>query len=80
MPNVGSNKCSQIGDHPQENLAKFDYKPDMKVKKFNDLFYVFRLPIGPCKIFANWGHFFHTKILSSPDYVSVEIILFQVKK
>jgi hypothetical protein len=25
--------CSQIGDHPQGNLAKFDYKPDMKIKK-----------------------------------------------
>jgi hypothetical protein len=26
-------KFSQIGDHPQENLAKFDYKPDIKILK-----------------------------------------------
>ncbi len=25
--------CSQSGDHPQEDLAKFDYRPDMKVFK-----------------------------------------------
>jgi hypothetical protein len=25
--------CSQTGDHPQQNVAKFGYTPDMKVEK-----------------------------------------------
>jgi hypothetical protein len=25
--------CSQTGDHPHEDLAKFGYRPGMKVKK-----------------------------------------------
>jgi hypothetical protein len=25
--------CSQIGNHPQEDLVKFGYRPDVKVKK-----------------------------------------------
>jgi hypothetical protein len=25
--------CSQSGDHPQENVVKFSYEPNMKVKK-----------------------------------------------
>jgi hypothetical protein len=25
--------CSQSGDHPENNLAKFDYMLDMKVEK-----------------------------------------------
>ncbi len=25
-------QCSKIGDHPQENLAHFGYRPYMKVK------------------------------------------------
>jgi len=25
--------CSQTGDHPQEDLAKFGYRPDVEVEK-----------------------------------------------
>jgi hypothetical protein len=33
--------CDKTGDHPQEDLAKFGYIPDMKVKMFSNPFYIF---------------------------------------
>jgi hypothetical protein len=32
--------CSQTGDHPHEDLAKFGYGPGMKVKKKKESFYI----------------------------------------
>jgi hypothetical protein len=32
--------CSQSGDHPENNLAKFGYMLDMKVEKKKNRFYV----------------------------------------
>jgi hypothetical protein len=29
--------CSQTGDHPHEDLAKFGYGPGMKVKKIKSI-------------------------------------------
>jgi hypothetical protein len=34
---------SQTGSHPQEDLAKFGYRPDVKVKKIKNLSYVVEL-------------------------------------
>ncbi len=31
-------RCSQTGNHPQEDLAKFGYRPDMKVEKIKNPF------------------------------------------
>jgi hypothetical protein len=33
-------QCSQIGDHPQEDLATFGWTPDMKVEEFTKPFRV----------------------------------------
>jgi hypothetical protein len=33
--------CSQSGNHPSKDLAKFGYKIDMKIKKFNYLSILF---------------------------------------
>jgi hypothetical protein len=33
--------CSQIGDHPHKDLAKFGYGPGMKVKKFKRILLYF---------------------------------------
>jgi hypothetical protein len=38
--------CSHIGDHPQEDLAKFGSKTHMKIKKFKQSFYINWLPTG----------------------------------
>ncbi len=32
------NDTNQIVDHPVKNLAKFDYKPDLKIKEFQGFF------------------------------------------
>jgi hypothetical protein len=40
-------QCSQIGDHPQEDLAIFGQTPDMKAKTFTKPF-IFWLPAGTC--------------------------------
>jgi hypothetical protein len=32
--------CSHIGDHPQEDLAKFGFRTYMKIKKFEQSFYI----------------------------------------
>jgi hypothetical protein len=32
--------CSRNGDHLQEDLAKFGYKQDMKIKKIQASFYI----------------------------------------
>jgi hypothetical protein len=37
----------QTGDHPQEELAKFGYGPDVKEEFFNNPF-IFWLPAGTC--------------------------------
>jgi len=38
---------SQIGEHQEENLAKFGYKPDMRVEKIKN-FLMFFLPARTC--------------------------------
>jgi len=38
---------SQTGDHPQEDLAKFGYIRDVKVKNFKNP-NILLLPTGPC--------------------------------
>jgi hypothetical protein len=47
-------------DHPKEYLAKFVYKPDMKVKEFNDPFYILGYPLEPIvkKSDEKFGNFF----------------------
>jgi hypothetical protein len=40
-------QCSQIGDHPQEDLATFVWTPDMKVKTCTKPF-IFWLPARTC--------------------------------
>jgi len=37
----------QTGDHPQEELAKFGYRPDVKEEFLNNPF-IFWLPAGTC--------------------------------
>jgi len=39
--------CRQTGDHPQEDLAKFGYRSDAKVRNFKNLF-IFWLPAEFC--------------------------------
>jgi len=38
---------SQIGEHQEENLAKFGYKPDIRVEKIKN-FLMFFLPARTC--------------------------------
>ncbi len=45
FPNVW---CSQIGDHPHKDLAKFGYGPGMKVKRFKRILLYFGNPTGTC--------------------------------
>jgi hypothetical protein len=40
--------CSQTGNHPHEDLAKFGYGPGMKVKKIKRILLYFGNPIGTC--------------------------------
>jgi len=40
--------CSQTGDHPHEDLAKFGYGPAMKVKKRKRILLYFGNPTGTC--------------------------------
>jgi hypothetical protein len=40
--------CSQTGDHPHEDLAKFGYGPGMKVKKIKIIPLYFGNPTGTC--------------------------------
>jgi hypothetical protein len=39
--------CSQTGNHPHEDLARFGYKPNVKVEKLKNSF-TFWLPAGAC--------------------------------
>jgi hypothetical protein len=38
---------SQTGNHPQEDLAKFGYRPDVKVEKIQNLSYIFGTCLEP---------------------------------
>ncbi len=39
--------CSQNDDHPQEDLAKFQYRLRMKVKEISRLLYIFAYMLEP---------------------------------
>jgi len=63
--------CSQSGDHPENNLAKFGYILDMKIEKQNPSIFLatyrnLSLKSGDLELFSfenlsNLGHFFHEK-------------------
>jgi hypothetical protein len=66
--------CSQSDDHPENNLAKFGYIPDMKVNRNRSLLYSWLLTETYHKNLTIWifpffgnlmnlGHFFRRKIL-----------------
>jgi hypothetical protein len=41
----------QTGDHPQEELAKFGYRPDVKEEVYFNNPFIFWLPAGTCCTF-----------------------------
>jgi hypothetical protein len=61
--------CSQTGDHSQEDLTKYAYRPDMNVGKFKESFYSFSYLLKTCCrnlainlfIFSNLDFFFKLK-------------------
>jgi hypothetical protein len=69
----------------KENLAKFGYKPNWKIKTFENPLYIFLLLVRTCcknlAIFFNlqvWQirlHFFHNLL----SFLFVEIALFKLK-
>jgi hypothetical protein len=69
----------------KEDLAKFGYKPNRKIKPFKNPLYIFLLLDGTCcgnlAIFFNlevWQirlHFFHNLL----SFLFVEIVLFKLK-
>ncbi len=50
--------CSQTGDYSQEDLAKFGYRPDVKVSIFINPFVFWLLTRHCCRFLANflWNH------------------------
>jgi hypothetical protein len=73
------------GHRPEEDLAKFGYRQDMKVQKKLESFYILATLLGTCyrtlaknnliKNLANEGPF-----LAKNIFVYVEIVFFRSKK
>jgi hypothetical protein len=50
--------CGKTDNHPQEDLAKFGHRPDMKVENFKNLFTFWLLAETHCKNVAILNFFF----------------------